>query len=152
MSGTAYLHLFKSCVKLCVDVAKEAVDAGLSPDIQFVNFEEHSTLYTLPNADVLGIGSFNVVLGTEAIVVDIGFAVSTINDDKMFRHAQIVDMLARYLTPAKSLPVYSANDLSKIGFMAVTEGTTLRYVERTEQRNIRMVMASMLTNPKYWTV
>ncbi len=145
----SYFHVFKTLIKFCLDTSTEIVAAGYSANIEFVNFEEQSTIFRLPASDVLGIGSFSFQPMKEQYVSHVGLAVSTVNDEHLFRHAQFIDLLVNKLLPDRVLPLYSADTGLAIGSLSVAEGTTVRFVERSEDRNIRLILFTLISTPKY---
>ncbi len=150
--SNAYFHVFKTLLKFCTDTANEIVAAGYSSNIEFINFEEQSTIFVLPASDVFGIGSFSFQPMKEQYTSHIGFAVSTINDEHLFRHAQFIDHIVSKLLPGANFPLYSADTGLQIGSMSVADGTTVRFVERSEDRNIRLILVTLISTPKYHPV
>ncbi len=145
MNTDIFFDGFKTVVRMIADIIDEVKASGLSPNATFVNFEEHSTLYELPNQDVIGLGSFGMTITDMDLQFDVAFAISTVEDQHLYRHVEIANSVVRRTLPGQTHTLLDAETGAEIGALVVTGGTQVKYVERTDKRNMRLIFATFMT-------
>lgn len=143
-----YLHLFKSTVRIVTDTIQELKDAGIT-DAKFINIDAMAEIAEWENIDLIGIAQFSITFDEHFIDVTCAFGVSPYQDKQLLRHTTIVDRLVEKLKPMQTHPVYHADSGEKLGWMKVVNGTTVRGMERTEDRPLQFLVASFATSLTY---
>lgn len=143
-----FLHLFKSTVRVVTDTIQEVKDAGIA-DAQFMNMDDMAEIAEWPNVDLIGMAQFSITFDDHLIDMTCAFGVSPYQDRQLLRHITIMDRLVDKLKPMATHPVFHADTGDTLGWMKVTNGTTVRGMERTESRPLQFIVASFVTSLTY---
>jgi len=139
-------NLYVSLVRFVKDFIADAPSFGIDTKIEFVNFDAHAQLTSLPAADVVGISDFSFQLDEKFIHLLCGFGISTLNDVDLMRHIMLLDALFERLKPTKTIPVFDAYTTDKRGWMVVTDDVTLLPMANTETRGAQFLLVKLETD------
>lgn len=143
-------HFRSSLIKFC----QTQLDELMSEDIininsQYVDFDAHAQLTSLPEVDLLGTANLNWLVDEKTFDIDVMIGVSTFRDANMFRHHETIDFLADRLMPEKQIAVIDANLATTLGWMVITNGTQLLPIMKTETRSVQFLQVGLLTSLTY---
>ena len=143
-------NLYSSLILVAQTVRQEVITQGVSPNIEFMNIDAHSTLPEWPDVDVMGIGAVSVEVADVAnLSGSCAFFCSTVNDPNLFRHMEIMNRMFDRLIPMTNHPMVHSVTGHHIGSLTVEGGTQLMRMERTESRPIQYILASFQTTLTY---
>ena len=113
-------------------------------DIQYVDFDDHADIQTLPPQDIIGLTGLSITDGTGFYDISFGVAVMCQNDGSIFNLTQYASYLFVNLIGQKSFPVFMPGDvmLKQIGLITIFAGTTVMPTARSEARPMTVVHAS----------
>ncbi|MDR3436433.1 hypothetical protein [Telmatospirillum sp.] len=122
--------------------------ATLSYDAVFVDFDQYVSLDTLPYENIVGVRGFTVDSGRITIGVQVMFCVTTIDDQSMFAHRDILDQLFTLCLPTKSIPYLDGTTGDVLGQFTIADGTSILPVHRSTARTFQMMMVNLLGDRK----
>lgn len=136
-----YWRNFKaSMFHFCKDMVTSLTADGIVTSMQVFNFDAFADLESLPDADLIGVSSFELQNNLELHHMSCLIGVVTLNDTNLFRLDQVIGQLYWKLRPDTSLPVYDATTGAlTVGSIKIMEGTAVMPVEKTKIRPVQFV-------------
>lgn len=136
------VSLFAIAKQFITDMVALGIMAGPAPEP--FNYDAHAENQILPEWDLIGVSSLNVVLNGQLAEVTCAFGVATSGDPNLFRLEKMVGLLMKRLAPRNKLPLLDADGSpNPTGLMTVADGTEASPVLRAEQRPLKFVGVTM---------
>lgn len=134
-------NVYASLVSFCQDfITTEA------PGAEFVDFDQHATIGTLPKKDLIGLRSLAIDFSTPTFDVEVLFCVSTEpgTDASLFRHRALLGGLLPRLMPSCNIPYLDAETGMRLGQLNIANGTQLVAMSRVDIRAFQQVAVTLL--------
>lgn len=142
-----YRDRFLSLVKFCKATSAECASALSIQAPEFVNFDAHANLDTLPQRDILGITGYSIHMDDKFPTIFVGFALSTYQDKDMLRHMAIMDILFSRLEVNSTISTYRTEHPTQVdGYMIVANGPLLEPVELMDIRTLQVLNVRLLND------
>lgn len=120
------------------------------PDVEigFVDWDSHATIHELPETDLIGPMALTMTeLSPQMFEVSFAIAVSTYNDENLFRMRRYLSNTLEAMRVQKQVPIFNSDTAAKGGYLVITDGTLLAPMTRAETRPFQYVQASGLLEP-----
>lgn len=146
-----YLNIYGSVVKYI----KEQIDLiktyGYSDSLDFKDIDGHAEDAVLPNIDLVMLKDFSGILDVHDNIWTMLIGVSTVEDENMFRHRQILNELLKALMPLCIINLYDHETLEPLkGSLVLTSDTTVNPFSKYNTRAVQFILigaASTETTP-----
>lgn len=143
-SNNILLNNYGSVVKFITDFMEDIRLSEISPDIQFRDLDGHAEDAVLENVDFIFLKDFSGNLETHFQYWTFLIGVSTFEDQNMFRHRQIMNLLIDRLIPGTTIPLYDNKDLTKLkGSLVVKEDLTLNPFSKYNTRAVQFLLVDV---------
>lgn len=129
----------KSLLRFCNTFVNDQNQFG--KNLMVVNMDLFSTPLEWPKQDFLGIGETQYDFDQGVITITTAFAVSTINDENMFRMDEVINSLLNVLDVGMQVPIFDAIGNFPRGNLVVTNGIRAGAVLKTDSQPVRPVFA-----------
>ena len=112
--------------------------------IDYVDFDDHPDIQSLPPRDIIGLSGLSITDATGQFDLSFGVAIMCQNDGSIFNLTQYASQIFNSLIGQKTFPVYrpGATTLTPIGVVTIFAGTTVMPTARSEARPMTVVQAS----------
>lgn len=135
-----FKNMFSSLFRICSEFAEEQANLSV------VNFDSHADDSKLPDGDIIGLSGFSVMSSGPLQTAHVMIGIATREDTNLFRMVSLIDVLYQRLQPGKKLPVFDADNGSRIGTFTVMDGTRVLPVGGSPTIPLQYVMVVMGTD------
>lgn len=139
-----------SMVKLCVDLAANLVDQGLTEKLEYVELDARVEIEgaELPDDDVIGLTQFSIT-EVESKIWQIHFiiGISTVGDKNLFRLRDLSNAVYNAVPAGAVLTYYDADQAKAESWIYVLPGSTQLPTNRVESRPFRFIQVQALLDP-----
>ena len=117
------------------------ISAGVETDAQSFDFDAHVDMNEFPETDLVGPSNYTFTWDDGLIEVQASIGISTINDEGMFRHHEMVDHLMQRLKPGKTMTIVDARTNQPVDILVTGSPLTASAMAKTDIRGLQFIIA-----------
>lgn len=107
-------------------------------DLQVVNLDDHSDIFSLPQTDIITLTGFNSYMDEKTVSFAWFVGVSTLEDTNNHRLSKMISYLYARFSPGKAIKVVD-NELKEVSKLITTNNTQVIAMSRERNRSIQMI-------------
>ena len=116
--------LWASIIGFVDSIIDEATSSGVT--CQFINYDAHANIETLPNANLIGPAEFSFEnMGQSVFNLTCAVGFSMVDDPEQFNHRLVSGIISKKLEPETTIPILKASTGMAIGFLTLEAPTSL---------------------------
>ena len=136
---------YASLVNFCQTQITELVTSGVSPGLQYVDYDAHSQVLDLPKTDLIGVASLHWSNDGHVFTIGCSIGCSVWQDQNLFRHRQILGAITPLLLPMKEIPLLDAQTGIRKNWLMVSGPMSVMPMTTAEQRSLQFILIELQT-------